>query len=115
MLSPIEPPSAPQNLTISFIDQSTVILTWSSPKYLGGRNDTVYRVACDFCPQTANFVPAQENFNDTKLVISGLNPLTSFRFQVYAENGVSGYDTSQFAEITATTEGKGKLWLQFAR
>ena len=84
-------------------------MTWTAPKYLGGRNDTVYRVACDFCPQNVNYVPAQENFNETKVVVSGLNPMTSYRFQVYAENGVSGYDTSQFVEITATTEASGNL------
>ncbi|KAF7491603.1 Ephrin type-A receptor 4 [Sarcoptes scabiei] len=106
-----QPPSAPQNLTISFMDQSTVILTWSEPKYLGGRNDTVYRISCDYCPTTTTYVPSQENFNDTKITISGLNPMTSYHFQVYAENGVSGYDSSQFVEITATTEAAGYISL----
>lgn len=95
------------------MDQSTVILTWWPPKYLGGRNDTVYRVSCDYCPTTTNYVPAQDNFNDTKVVISGLNPMTSYRFLVYAENGVSGYDTSQFVEITATTEASGIIFFFF--
>ncbi|KAH9529410.1 Ephrin type-A receptor 5 [Dermatophagoides farinae] len=99
-----QPPSSPQNLTINFLDQSTVILTWNKPKFLGGRNDTVYRISCDYCPSSTNYVPSQETINDTRVVISGLNPMTSYRFQVYAENGVSGYDSSQFVEITATTE-----------
>jgi len=85
-----------------------VVLIWSAPKYLGGRNDTVYRVVCEYCSQNANYVPAQENFNETKVTISGLNPVTSYHFQVYAENGVSGYDSSQFVEITVTTEASGK-------
>ncbi|XP_017482217.1 PREDICTED: ephrin type-B receptor 2-like, partial [Rhagoletis zephyria] len=99
-----QPPSAPQNLTISFVDHTTVILTWSPPKYLGGRNDTVYRVACEACSANVNYAPAQENFNETKVTISGLNAVTAYRLQVYAENGVTGYDTSQFVEVTATTE-----------
>ena len=103
-----EPPSSPQNLTINFLDQSTVILTWNKPKFLGGRNDTVYRISCDYCPSSTNYVPSQETINDTRVVISGLNPMTSYRFQVYAENGVSGYDSSQFVEITATTEASGR-------
>ena len=90
------------------MDQSQVVLTWSPPKYLGGRNDTVYRVSCDYCPPTTNYVPSQENINDTKVVISGLNPMTSYQFQVFAENGVSGYDSSQFVAITVTTEASGK-------
>lgn len=44
-----EPPSAPQNLTVNFVDQSTVILSWSPPQDLGGRLDTVYRMKCDAC------------------------------------------------------------------
>lgn len=90
------------------MDQSTIILTWSPPKYQGGRKDTVYRIVCDYCPANANFVPAQENINDTKIVVSGLSPITSYRFQVYAENGVSGFDTSQFVEVNVTTEASGK-------
>lgn len=102
-----EPPSAPQNLTVNFNDQSTVILTWQPPKYLGGRNDTVYRVVCDMCSPSVNYVPAAEGFNETKAVISGLSPITKYKFQVYAENGVSGYDASQYAEVFATTEASG--------
>ncbi|KAJ6220475.1 hypothetical protein RDWZM_006287, partial [Blomia tropicalis] len=99
-----QPPSAPQNLSTNFVDQSTVILTWAPPKFLGGRNDTVYKVSCEFCPQTTTYVPAQDNINETKVVISGLNPTTTYRFKVFAINGVSGYDSSQFAEIVAKTE-----------
>lgn len=103
----LEPPSAPQNLTANLVDQSTVILSWSPPKYLGGRNDTVYRVSCEACSSSVTYVPAQENFNESKVIISGLNPITTYRFMVYAENGVSGYDSSQFVDITVTTESSG--------
>lgn len=44
-----EPPSSPQNLSVSFVDQSTVILSWLPPENLGGRTDTVYRIRCDAC------------------------------------------------------------------
>lgn len=105
-----EPPSGPQNLTVNFVDQSTVVLSWTPPKYLGGRNDTVYRLECEGCPSTVAYVPSQENINDTKVVISGLTPITMYRFRVYAENGVSGYDHSQFLDISVTTESSGKLF-----
>lgn len=44
-----EPPSAPLNLTVNFFDQSTVILSWNTPTFLGGRTDTVYKLECDAC------------------------------------------------------------------
>ena len=105
----IESPSAPQNLSVTFVDQSTVILTWSLPKYLGGRNDTYYRVECESCPSSVTYAPSQEGFNETKVAISGLNPLTTYHFSVYAENGVSGHELSQYVEISVTTtQSSGK-------
>ncbi|XP_074602302.1 eph receptor tyrosine kinase isoform X2 [Brevipalpus obovatus] len=104
-----QPPSAPRNLTASSVDQSSVTLAWSVPNYLGGRNDTVYRVECELCPSTVSYMPAQEAFNETKVTISGLNPLTTYRFVIYAENGVSGHELSQYQEITLTTESSGYI------
>ena len=53
----IEPPSAPQNLTVNFVDQSTVILSWNAPHMLGGRTDTTYRVVCDACSMGVKYIP----------------------------------------------------------
>lgn len=53
----IEPPSAPQNLTVNFVDQSTVTLSWNPPNFLGGRTDIVYRVTCDMCGPSVVFMP----------------------------------------------------------
>ncbi|KAK6617477.1 hypothetical protein RUM43_014486 [Polyplax serrata] len=52
-----QPPSAPQNVTSYFVDQSTVILSWSPPQQQGGRNDTVYRVLCDGCGVSVSYIP----------------------------------------------------------
>lgn len=52
-----EPPSAPQNLTVNFVDQSTVILSWNAPHMLGGRTDTTYRVVCDACSTGVKYIP----------------------------------------------------------
>lgn len=52
-----EPPSAPQNLTVNFVDQSTVILSWNTPSFLGGRLDVVYRVECDACGPSVVYSP----------------------------------------------------------
>lgn len=60
-----EPPSAPQNLTVNFVDQSTVILSWNSPGFLGGRTDTVFRVECDACGPSVIYSPNSVSIVDT--------------------------------------------------
>lgn len=58
-----ESPSKPQNLTVNFVDQSTVVLSWNQPHNLGGRSDTVYRVVCDACNVGVTYNPPQvQNF-----------------------------------------------------
>ncbi|KZC08637.1 Ephrin type-A receptor 4-A, partial [Dufourea novaeangliae] len=100
-----QPPSAPQNLTVNFVDQSTVILSWNTPHMLGGRADTTYRVVCDACSMGVKYIPSTEVFNDTKITITGLNAVTTYRFQVFAENGVSALaGKSEYVDITVTTE-----------
>ncbi|XP_063219308.1 ephrin type-A receptor 4 isoform X2 [Bacillus rossius redtenbacheri] len=100
-----QPPTAPQNLTVNFVDQSTVILSWNAPSFQGGRNDTVYQVECDSCGPGVSYNPNTEVFNDTKVTITGLNPVTTYRFQVFAQNGVSELiQDSDYVDITVTTE-----------
>ncbi|XP_046623820.1 eph receptor tyrosine kinase isoform X9 [Neodiprion pinetum] len=100
-----QPPSAPQNLTVNFVDQSTVILSWNSPHVQGERSDTTYRVVCDACSNGVKYIPNTEIFNDTKVTITGLNAVTTYRFQVFAENGVSPLaGTPDYVDITVTTE-----------
>ncbi|CAG9831321.1 unnamed protein product [Diabrotica balteata] len=85
-MSCTQPPSAPQNLTVSFVDQSTVILSWLPPETLGGRTDTAYRIKCDVC----------------SLGLVQYNPS-----MIFAENGVSHMsmrDSPQYADIVVTTE-----------
>lgn len=55
---------------------------------------------------------SQERFNATQVTISGLNPVTTYRFQVFAENGVSKQaPEAQYLDITVTTEASGKPFL----
>ncbi|XP_067213729.1 ephrin type-A receptor 4-A isoform X9 [Linepithema humile] len=101
-----KPPSAPQNLTVNFVDQSTVILSWNAPHMQGGRTDTTYRVACDACSVGVKYIPSNPDiFNDTKITITGLNAVTTYRFQVFAENGVTPLSgKAEYVDITVTTE-----------
>lgn len=106
-MSCTQPPSAPQNLSVSFVDQSTVILTWSAPENQGGRHDIRYRVKCDACSLgLVQYSPSQPPFNETRITITGLNAVTTYRFEVFAENGVSNLSTKapEFADIVITTE-----------
>ncbi|XP_072382124.1 ephrin type-B receptor 1-B isoform X5 [Diabrotica undecimpunctata] len=107
-MSCTQPPSAPQNLTVSFVDQSTVILSWLPPETLGGRTDTAYRIKCDVCSLgLVQYNPSMDTFNETRITISGLNAVTTYRFQIFAENGVSHMsmrDSPQYADIVVTTE-----------
>lgn len=53
------------------------------------------------------FIFFQETFNDTKITISGLNAVTTYRFQIFAENGVTHLSTKsqpEYADIVVTTE-----------
>lgn len=106
-MSCTQPPSAPQNLSISFVDQSTVVLSWLPPENLGGRRDIGYRVKCDACSiGLVQYTPNSPTFNETRITIKGLNAETTYRFQVFAENGVSALTKSspEFADIVVTTE-----------
>ncbi|KAG7174793.1 Ephrin type-A receptor 4-like [Homarus americanus] len=102
------PPGKPKNITVHFSDQSTVTLVWEPPIHDGGRTDTLYRVICDACGSHVSYNPPQvadESFNATQVTISGLNPVTTYRFQVFAENGVSDQARDpQYVDITVTTE-----------
>lgn len=52
------------------------------------------------------FFHHQEVFNDTKITISGLSPVTTYKFHVWVENGVSNLTSSenrQFVDIAVTT------------
>lgn len=106
-----EPPSKPLNLSETFVDQSSVLLSWLPPRYLGGRNDTFFRVSCDKCGTGVAYAPSQQGFSDTKVTVTGLSPVTTYTFKVYAENGVSSFTTSKFAEITITTDASGSALL----
>ena len=100
-----EPPSAPSNLTASIIDSNTVVLSWSPPSFLGNRNDTIYKIECENCPKVPTFIPGQE-LNDTRVAITGLNIAANYKFKVYAENGASGRQPSQFSDISVRMEGE---------
>ena len=87
-----------------------MVLSWSPPSFLGNRNDTIYKIECENCPKLPTFIPGQE-LNDTKVAITALNIATSYKFKVYAENGASGRQPSQFSDITVRMEGESGIYI----
>jgi ephrin-B len=62
-------------------------------------------VACDACSYSVTYIPNTERFNETKITISGLQPVSQYNFKVFAENGVTAKaGEPEFVEITVTTE-----------
>ncbi|GBP96597.1 Ephrin type-A receptor 4-A [Eumeta japonica] len=101
-----QPPSAPDNLTVVFADQFSISLAWQPPHKNGGRNDITYKVLCLNCGPNVEFRPAANSINTTRVTVSALEPVTEYKFQVFAENGVSDLtgEEPRKVEITAVTE-----------
>uniref|UniRef100_A0A6G1SDN7 Ephrin type-A receptor 3 n=1 Tax=Aceria tosichella TaxID=561515 RepID=A0A6G1SDN7_9ACAR len=112
-----QPPGGPaQNLTASYVDSTSVVLQWQPPRHTGYRDDLTYKLLCDSC-DFATLISSPQfftNFSETKCVLSGLQPGTSYRFVLYTANGVSlqaaisGHNymqqqQQQFSEITIQT------------
>ncbi|XP_053685475.1 ephrin type-B receptor 1 isoform X1 [Sabethes cyaneus] len=91
-----KPPGPPTNLTLLFIDQTSAILSWNAPqravdeqldtKY---RSDIVFRIKCSACTSNVVFNPSTETFNDTKLTLTNLEPVTTYTVQIHSQHGVS--------------------------
>ncbi|KAL1395611.1 hypothetical protein pipiens_011124 [Culex pipiens pipiens] len=91
-----KPPGPPTNLTLLFIDQTSAILSWNAPqravdeqldtKY---RSDIVFRIKCSACTSNVVFNPSSETFNDTKLTLTNLEPVTTYTVQIHSQHGVS--------------------------
>jgi ephrin-B len=91
-----KPPGPPTNLTLLFIDQTTAILSWNAPQRSADeqmdkkyRSDIVFRVKCSACTSNVVFNPSSETFNDTKLTLTNLEPVTTYTVQIHSQNGLS--------------------------
>lgn len=91
-------PGAPMNLTLLFVDQTSAILSWSAPtkdltplvkgveKY---QSDIVYKIRCSMCSANVVYNPAADTFNETKITLTNLEPVTTYTIQIHATNGIS--------------------------
>lgn len=112
-------PSPPRGV-ISNVNETSLILEWSEPRDLGGRDDLLYNVICKKCrgssgaggPATCSrcddnveFVPRQLGLTERRVHISHLLAHTRYTFEVQAVNGVSGKSPlpPRYAAVNITT------------
>lgn len=122
---------------ISNVNETSLILEWSEPRDLGGRDDLLYNVickkcrggpgaggvsACSRCDDNVEFVPRQLGLTERRVHISHLLAHTRYTFEVQAVNGVSGKSPlpPRYAAVNITTnqageEGTGRVlvWVIF--
>lgn len=92
-----KPPGAPTNLSLLFIDQTSAILSWNSPTKASEdhllnqqyKNEVVFRVKCSSCANNVLFNPSGDVFNETKLTLTNLEPVTTYTVQIHSLNGPS--------------------------
>lgn len=117
-------PSPPRGV-ISNVNETSLILEWSEPRDLGGRDDLLYNVICKKCrgssgtgaPATCSrcddnveFVPRQLGLTERRVHISHLLAHTRYTFEVQAVNGVSGKSPlpPRYASVNITTNQAGE-------
>ena len=112
----IEPPSAPQSLSL-YPTHTNIFVTWSRPSDEGGRTDLYYQVEHS---DPENF----GSYNGTvylsslthNVTLYGLRPYTQYCVRVIAHNGVSDQDSDRTflrtaEECVRTNEGSTLLYL----
>ncbi|XP_031575449.1 ephrin type-A receptor 7-like isoform X2 [Actinia tenebrosa] len=109
-------PSAPQGLSITFLNASFVTVTWSPPTDNGGRTDLYYTAECKQCNdqgteciQECTGSNITVNQNSRLASINSLSAYTNYQLKVYAKNGVSKLaeeknDLAKFAEYIIRTK-----------
>ncbi|XP_075152453.1 eph receptor tyrosine kinase [Haematobia irritans] len=108
-----KPPGPPTNLTLLFVDHISAILSWNAPVRDQSnadtnpnnmyRSDIVYKVVCSSCSSNVVLTPNTDTFNDTKLTLTNLEPMTTYTIQIHSMNGVS-----YIAENGTTDDRSGK-------
>ncbi|XP_060028070.1 ephrin type-B receptor 3 isoform X2 [Erinaceus europaeus] len=112
-------PSPPRGV-ISNVNETSLILEWSEPRDLGGRDDLLYNVickkcrggpglggapTCSRCDDNVEFEPRQLGLTERRVHISHLLAHTQYTFEVQAVNGVSGKSPlpPRYAAVNITT------------
>ena len=95
------PPSAPQNIAVSDVTNTSVIIMWEPPQDNGDRTDLFYSIS-------HNVTDDVFNTTSTNMMLTGLIPFVYYELRVTADNGVSSQDNNTNARtvtISIMTEG----------
>ena len=118
-------PSEPRDVNVSFVNQSSAVITWLSPAIIGSQTPVLYDVNCkkscedygkdcvdETCGSGVSY--AQRGLNMTQAVITNLNSFVNYTCKIVAKNRVSEVAerkhriTASFASISFRTEGSSK-------
>ncbi|XP_058256964.1 ephrin type-B receptor 3-like isoform X3 [Hemibagrus wyckioides] len=107
-------PSAPRSV-ISNVNETSLVLEWSEPKDLGGRDDLLYNVickkcvtehgACTRCDDNVDVSPRHLGLTERRVAIRNLQAHTQYSFEIQAVNGVSNKSPHppQYTSVNITT------------
>ncbi|KAM7012554.1 ephrin type-B receptor 3b isoform 13-T13 [Tautogolabrus adspersus] len=107
-------PSAPRSV-ISSVNETSLVLEWSDPRDLGGREDIFYNVICkkclpergmcSRCDDNVDISPRHLGLTQRRVAVRNLQAHTQYSFEIQAVNGVSNKSpyTPQFSTVNITT------------
>uniref|UniRef100_A0A8C6WEF6 Ephrin type-B receptor 3 n=1 Tax=Neogobius melanostomus TaxID=47308 RepID=A0A8C6WEF6_9GOBI len=107
-------PSQPRSV-ISSVNETSLVLEWSDPRDLGGRDDIFYnlickkclpeRGMCTRCDDNVDISPRHLGLTQRRVTVRNLQAHTQYSFEIQAVNGVSNKSpyTPQFSTVNITT------------
>ncbi|XP_062280798.1 ephrin type-B receptor 3-like [Scomber scombrus] len=107
-------PSAPRSV-ISIVNETSLVLEWSDPRDLGGRDDIFYNVICkkclpergmcSRCDDNVEISPRHLGLTQRRVAVRNLQAHTQYSFEIQAVNGVSNKSpyTPHFSAVNITT------------
>ena len=124
----IEIPSAPQNVNVIFVNQSTLEIQWQPPVETGVETHVFYEVECRRpcegedkskcvdkpCGSDVIFKPRKDGLNITHVIVGNLTSFVNYTIKIYAKNRVSNVAKEKhrilanFKAITIRTNGSRK-------
>lgn len=112
-------PSAPRSV-ISSVNETSLVLEWSEPRDLGGREDVLYNVICkkclpergmcSRCDDNVDIAPRHLGLTLRRVMVRNLQAHTQYSFEIQAVNGVSSKSpyAAQFSAVNITTNQAGR-------
>ncbi|XP_055020801.1 ephrin type-B receptor 3 isoform X1 [Boleophthalmus pectinirostris] len=107
-------PSQPRSV-ISSVNETSLVLEWSEPRDMGGRDDIFYNIICKKClpergmctrcDDNVDISPRHLGLTQRRVTVRNLQAHTQYSFEIQAVNGVSSKSpyTPQFSAVNITT------------